>query len=142
MLPYFYYKCRHSKGLYPWLIGRKFIEDITGVKNADDGVRQLIYEALEAGRSDFEDFCIFCEDRILNILNSYPGLKQVPIDLLSSAEGMKTSGNLRRFIRRICLCSTHRTVAENSMSEFPAKAKCVAKPCLKLSCLLVLPKTA
>lgn len=84
LLPYVYFKERYEKSVYPWLISRKFLEDISGVKNVDDSIRLSIYQALEAERTDFEDFCVYCKDRMLAVLDKHLGLKQVLLDLLGS----------------------------------------------------------
>ena len=36
LLPYLYFKSKGRKNLYPWLISRKFIRDITGLEEFDD----------------------------------------------------------------------------------------------------------
>lgn len=84
LLPYVYFKGKYEKSVYPWLIGRRFLENITGIKNVDDSIRLPIYEALESGCTAFENFCAFCKDRMLAVLDKHLGLKQVLIDLLGS----------------------------------------------------------
>ncbi len=49
LLPYLFFKSKSFKNIFPWLIGLKFLEDITKIKNFDDDIRLPIYEALELG---------------------------------------------------------------------------------------------
>lgn len=84
LLPYVYFKRKYGKSVYPWLIGRRFLENITGIKNVDDRIRLPIYEALESGCTTFESFFAFCKDGMLVVLDKHLGLKQVLLDLLGS----------------------------------------------------------
>ncbi len=89
LLPYLYYKNRDGKSLYPWLISRRFLYQITGEENLDDDLRLPIYEALENGLVDYAEFRGFCKKRVLGILNQYPGLKAILIGLLDTVKEEK-----------------------------------------------------
>ena len=89
LLPYIYYKSRLCKNIYPWLISRKFLEDVTKIKYIDDDIRLPIYEALESGYILFEDFFSFCKNRMLAVLDQHLELKQILLELLSSIKENK-----------------------------------------------------
>ena len=89
LLPYVYFKSRYGKNVYPWLVSRRFLEDITGIEFADDDIRLPLYEALETGRVAFEDFSGFCREGILDALDRYPKLKEILLGLLSSVKERK-----------------------------------------------------
>ena len=84
LLPYVYFRARHYKNVYPWLISRKFLEDIVSAENVDDDIRLPIYEALEMGYVEFKDFCGFCKEKMLYILNNHIELKRILLKLLAS----------------------------------------------------------
>lgn len=84
LLPYMYFKSRHCERAYPWLISRRFLEDIAEVDNVDDDIRLPIYEALESGCRAYGDFCAFCKDGMLRALERHSELKQVLCGLLRS----------------------------------------------------------
>lgn len=84
LLPCVYFKSRYDKSIYPCLISRRFLEDITGIENVDDDIRLPIYEALESECTAFEDFCDFCKSRMLTVLEGHSGLKQILLGLLGS----------------------------------------------------------
>lgn len=84
LLPYMYFKSRHCERIYPWLISRRFLENITKVEYVDDDIRLPIYEALESGCKAYEDFCAFCKDGMLKVLDRHSELKQVLCGLLRS----------------------------------------------------------
>ena len=84
ILPYVFFKSRNRGNLYPWLISRKFMKDITKEEGADDNVRNPLYEALEEGHIRFDEFYSFTKDKICSSLDEYPDLKKVMINLLGS----------------------------------------------------------
>lgn len=84
LLPYIYFKSRYGKSIYPWLIGRRFLEDVTGIKNVDDDIRLSVYEALECECTAFENFCDFCKGRIKTVLEEHSELKHLLLGLLGS----------------------------------------------------------
>ena len=86
LLPYVYYKKRHGEHIYPWLVSRRFLEDITGIPYVDDDIRLPIYEALENGCMDFEDSCSFCRKEILDVLERHQELKRILLELLGSVK--------------------------------------------------------
>ena len=83
-LPYVYYFSRNRRHIHPWLISRRFLEDITMTENADDDIRLPLYEALETGHTEFADYCGYCRERILPVLDGHLQLKSVLLDLLRS----------------------------------------------------------
>ncbi len=84
ILPYVFFKSRNKDNLYPWLISRKFLEDITKEEGADDDVRIPLYESLENGNIEFDEFFPYCKEEILSSLDEYPELKKILLDLLGS----------------------------------------------------------
>lgn len=89
LLPYVYYRTRYQKNLYPWLISRRFLEDVTGIQLVDNKIRARIYETLESGRIQFADFKQYCRRQILSELNAHAELKQVLLALLGSVSERK-----------------------------------------------------
>jgi hypothetical protein len=49
LLPYVFFRSRGRDNIYPWLISRRFLEDITETEYVDDDIRLPLYEALESG---------------------------------------------------------------------------------------------
>ncbi|MCR5769763.1 MAG: hypothetical protein K6G87_00865 [Butyrivibrio sp.] len=84
ILPYVFFKSRNKDNLYPWLISRKFMEDITKEEGVDDDVRIPLYEALEEGNISFDKFFSYSKEEILYSLDEYPELKKLLLDLLGS----------------------------------------------------------
>lgn len=84
LLPYLYFRNQNFKNIYGWLISRKFLTDLTKTIDVDDNIRLPIYEALEAGCNDFNEFRVFCKDKILSVLDLHVGLKRVLLTLLNS----------------------------------------------------------
>lgn len=89
LLPYFYYRNRDRKNIYPWLIGRKFMEDITKINSVDDDFRLPLYEALESGYIQFDDFSAYCKEKIKQVLEDHFELKLILLELLSSIKTSK-----------------------------------------------------
>ena len=56
------------------MINRDFLWQIAG-KDTDDLLRLPIYEALERGISNYEDFFAFCKPRIRKVINSHSSLE-------------------------------------------------------------------
>lgn len=75
-LPYVYFRSRDRDRLYPWLISRAFLSDVSGKENIDDEIRLPIYEALESGITEYSAFKEFCKERIHKVLEQYPPLAQ------------------------------------------------------------------
>ena len=84
LLPYVFFRCRGRDNIYPWLISRRFLEDITETEYVDDDIRLPLYEALESGHIQFDDYSAYCKERILPVLNEHPKLKTILLDLVSS----------------------------------------------------------
>ena len=84
LLPYVFFRSRGRDNIYPWLISRRFLEDITETEYVDDDIRLPLYEALESGQIQFDDYSAYCKERILSVLNEHPKLKTLLLDLLSS----------------------------------------------------------
>lgn len=83
LLPYVFFHSRGRDNIYPWLISRRFLEDITETEYVDDDIRLPLYEALESNHIQFDDYSAYCKKRILPVLNEYPKLKAILLDLLS-----------------------------------------------------------
>ena len=84
LLPYVFFRGRDRKNLYPWLISRRFLEDITETENVDDDIRLPLYEALESGHKQFDEYCAYCREKILPVLNEHPELNTILRNLLAS----------------------------------------------------------
>ena len=84
LLPYVFFRGRGRDNIYPWLISRRFLEDITGTEYVDDDIRLPLYDALESGHIRFDDYSAYCKERILPVLNEYPELKTILLDLLNT----------------------------------------------------------
>ena len=77
LLPYVYYRDKKRNAIYPWLIGRKTLEQLTGKCGVDDEIRAAIIQALEEGRcGSFQEFCEGVFPDIRRTLSKYPELKQ------------------------------------------------------------------
>ncbi len=77
LLPYVYYRARNRKEFYPWLLGRKTLEHLTGKRYVDDEVRAAVIRALEEEQcSDFREFCNAVLPDIKTTLKKYPELEQ------------------------------------------------------------------
>jgi len=77
LLPYVYYRDKKRNAIYPWLIGRKTLEQLTGKCGVDDEIRAAIIQALEEGRcGNFQKFCEGVLPEIRQTLGKYPELKQ------------------------------------------------------------------
>jgi len=84
LLPYIFFRKRNVKNIYPWLISRRSLEDITKTDNVDEELRLPLYEALESGHIEFEDFFPFCKGRILKAMDNHQELKTILLGLLGS----------------------------------------------------------
>lgn len=84
LLPYVFFRSRGRDNIYPWLISRRFLEDITETEYVDDDIRLPLYDALESGHIQFDDYSAYCKERILPVLNGHPKLKTILLDLVSS----------------------------------------------------------
>lgn len=82
LLPYVFFYSRERDNIHPWLISRRFLEDITETEYVDDDIRLPLYEALESGHIQFDDYSAYCRERILQVLNEHPELKTILLDLL------------------------------------------------------------
>lgn len=80
-LPYLYFKRGGKGGLYPWVINRDFLSQTAG-KGIDDRLRLPVYEALESGASEYQDFSAFCRPRIRKVLGENPLLERTLRELL------------------------------------------------------------
>ena len=61
LLPYVFFRSRGRDNIYPWLISRRFLEDITETEYVDDDIRLPLYEALESGHIQFDDYSAYCK---------------------------------------------------------------------------------
>ena len=84
LLPYIFFRSRGRDNICPLLISRRFLEDITETEYVDDDIRLPLYEALESGHVRFDDYSAYCRERILPVLNEYPELENILLDLLGS----------------------------------------------------------
>ena len=84
LLPYVIFRIRERENIHPWLISRRFLEDITETEYVDDDIRLPLYEALESGCIRFDEYSAYCNKKILPVINEHPELKTILLDLLSS----------------------------------------------------------
>ena len=84
LLPYVFFHSRGRDNIHPWLISRRFLEDITETEYVDDDIRLPLYEALESGCIRFDEYSAYCNKKILPVINEHPELKTILLDLLSS----------------------------------------------------------
>lgn len=89
LLPYAFFCSRNRENTYPWLISRRFLEDITETEDVDDDIRRPLYEALESGRTESNDFAAYCKEKIIPVLDEYPKLKNDLLTLLGSIKQKK-----------------------------------------------------
>lgn len=84
LLPYVYYRAKGRTAVYPWLLGRKTLEHLTGKSYVDDEIRASIIKALEEEKcSNFAKICEAVLPDIRNTLSNYPEVEQSLIELLS-----------------------------------------------------------
>ena len=84
LLPYIYFRSKKYQHIYPWLISRKSLEDITKTLYVDDDIREPVYDALESGHIGFSSFSAFYKEKALPVIDSHPELKNILLDLLGS----------------------------------------------------------
>ena len=76
LIPYIYYKEKGRERIYPWLLGRKTLNRMTGKEGVDDEIRANVIKALESGQA--HNFSEFCEHVLPNIRESiqyYPEIE-------------------------------------------------------------------
>ena len=84
LLPYMYFCSKNRDNLYPWLISRKFMREITDTEDMDDDIRIPLYMALEKGNVSYDRYFPFCREEILESLDEYPQLKKILTDMLGT----------------------------------------------------------
>ncbi len=89
LLPYVFFHSKRKNNIHPWLISRRFLEDITKTECVDDDIRLPLYEALESGHIQFDEYSAYCNKRILQVINKHSKLKTSLLDLLSSIKQRK-----------------------------------------------------
>lgn len=63
LLPYVFFHSRRRDKIHPWLISRRFLEDITKTECVDDNIRLPLYEALESCHIRFDEYSAYCAIR-------------------------------------------------------------------------------
>lgn len=89
LLPYVFFRSRGRDNIHPWLISRRFLEDITKTECVDDEIRIPLYEAPESRHIRFDEYSAYCNKRILQVINEHPKLKTILLELLSSIKQSK-----------------------------------------------------
>lgn len=84
LLPYVFFHSRGRDNIHPCLISRSFVEDVTEMECVDDYIRLPLYEALESGHIQFDEYSAYSKKRILQVIDKHPKLKTILLDLLSS----------------------------------------------------------
>ena len=73
LLPYLYFCAKGRNNIYPWLMGRKMLETLTGEKDVDEAIRDPLLEALEEQNvKTFHELRDFSFPRIKKNLEEYP----------------------------------------------------------------------
>lgn len=80
-LPYIYFKNKGYINIYPMLISRNSLYDLSGNDDIDSDIRYYIFEALEKGLRDRELFD-YCKKSIKDEVIKYPRLHRTLIELL------------------------------------------------------------
>jgi len=84
LLPYLYFSAKGRNNSYPWLMGRKMLEGLTGEEDVDELIRDPLLEALEEGDvRTFNELCDFSFPRIKKNLEKYPVITSAVKNLLS-----------------------------------------------------------
>ncbi len=89
LLPYVFFCSRGRDNNHPWLISRRFLENITKTEYVDDDIRLPLYEALESGHIQFDEYSAYSKKRILPVINEHQKLKTILLDLLGSIKQSK-----------------------------------------------------
>ena len=89
LLPYVFFRSRRRDNIHPWLISRLFLENITKTEYVDDDIRLPLYEALESGHIQFDEYSAYSKKRILPVIYEHPKLKTILLDLLNSIKQSK-----------------------------------------------------
>ncbi len=84
LLPYIYFSAKGRNRIYPWLMGRKMLEKLTGQEDVDEVIRDPLLEALEEENvRTFRELCDFSFPRIRKNLEKYPVVTAAVKNLLS-----------------------------------------------------------
>ncbi len=90
LLPYVYYQSKVRTNIYPWLLGRKTLEQMTCEADVDDEIRASIYNALESGESKcFEGFCKAALPKIRATLRKYPIVEETFTGMLKEIDSKR-----------------------------------------------------
>lgn len=89
LLPYIHFKAMHRPNIYPWMIGRKYMNLISPGNCVDDLIRGSFFDALESGCDDSVSFQSFCKKKILSSLEPYPEVIGNLKELLSTIKASK-----------------------------------------------------
>ncbi|MCC7574555.1 hypothetical protein KO361_03100 [Candidatus Woesearchaeota archaeon] len=87
LLPYLYFSRKGRNPIYPWLMGRKMLEKLTGEEDVDEAIRDPLLEALEeANVKTFRELCDFSFPRIRKNLEKYPVVTTTVKNLLGQIQ--------------------------------------------------------
>lgn len=87
LLPYLYFSAKGRNRLYPWLMGRKMLEKLTGEEDVDEFIRDPLLEALEEENvKTFRELCAFSFPRIKKNLEKYPVVTTAVKNLLGEIQ--------------------------------------------------------
>jgi len=90
LLPYIYFSKFGKTNIYPWLLGRQTLAQISQKQFVDDEIRASIFCALEMGKANnFEEFCDAVLPKIRATVGKYVQLEHCLMDLLSSIKQSK-----------------------------------------------------
>lgn len=102
-LLYLYFVNKYpNNNFYPYIINRDFLKDISKTE-FDTLVRAPIYEALEQGIDHYDEFFLFCKEKILKILDNFLNVKQILLDLLNKIKTKKIMVIESGYSGTICL---------------------------------------
>ena len=84
LLPYLYFSAKGRNRIFPWLMGRKMLEKLTGEEDVDEEIRDPLLEALEEENiKTYRELCDFSFPRIRKNLEKFPVVAEAVMDLLA-----------------------------------------------------------
>lgn len=86
LLPYLRFRTEGCESLYPWLLSRRSLADISGKEGVDDDIRFPVFDALEAGCTGFDAFTAYTGERIREVLYTQSALKKNLTALLGTVK--------------------------------------------------------
>ncbi len=89
LLPFLYYQAAGRENLYPWLIGRKFVDSLSSAPHLDDHIRAVFFEALESGMEQEQEFLDYSRREIKKRIRQFPAVEKALRQLLEPVAAPK-----------------------------------------------------